>query len=125
MTPLIKIGSFNVPEPSTYASTTSTIVDSARNVQGVVVGSVIREDVAKIECTWKFISAENWADIMAQFSSKRGGRFYNAVTFFNQDTNSWDTRNMYVSDRTSSVFLRRGDGSIRGYLGARLALIEV
>lgn len=125
MTPMISIGNFAFPEPSTYSSTTSTIVDSGRNVEGYVIGSVIRDDVAKIECTWNFISAQDWANILAQFSIARGGKFYNNVTFFLQDTNTWVTREMYVNDRKASVFLRNKDGSIRGYTGASLALIEV
>ena len=36
MAALVSIGGFDFPEPSTYNATTSTIVDSARNVQGRV-----------------------------------------------------------------------------------------
>lgn len=125
MTPMVSIGSFAFPEPSTYSSTTSTIVDSGRNVEGYVIGAVIRDDIAKIELSYNFISAQDWADILAQFSIARGGKFYNNVTFFLQDTNSWVTREMYVNDRKASVFLRNKDGSIRGYTGASLALIQV
>lgn len=125
MRPLVKIGSFNVPEPSTYSSTTSTVVDSARNAQAVQIGAVVRENLAKVELGWKFISADDWASLLAQFNSKRGGSFYNNVNFFNQDTNDWETRQMYVSDRTSSIFLRDKQGGIRGYVNARIALIEV
>lgn len=121
---MVTIGTFPVPEPSTYSSTTSTVVDAARNAQAVQIGAVIRDGLAKVECTWKFISASDWASILAQFDMKRGGHFYNSVTFFNQDTNDWETRTLYVSDRTASVFLREKDGKIRGYTGARLALIE-
>ena len=42
MAALVSIGGFDFPEPSTYNATTSTIVDSARNVQGRVVGAVVR-----------------------------------------------------------------------------------
>lgn len=125
MTPMVSIGSFAFPEPSTYSATTSTIVDSGRNVEGYVIGAVIRDDVAKISMTWNYISAQDWANILAQFSPARGGSFYNDVTFFLQDTNSWVTREMYVSDRQSSVFLRNKDGSIKGYTGASLSLIQV
>lgn len=125
MRPMVQIGSFVVPEPSTYSSTTATVVDSARNAQGVQIGAVIRDGVAKIEMTWKFISADDWASLLQQFDMKRGGSFYNQVTFFNQDTNDWETRTMYVSDRTAAVFLRNKQGGIRGYTGARIALIEV
>lgn len=125
MRPLVRIGSFDLPEPSEYSSTTSTVVDSARNAQGVMIGAVIRDGLAKIECTWKFISASDWASILAQFDMKRGGSFFNNVTFFNQDINGWETREMYVSDRTANIFLRDKYGNIRGYTGARISLIEV
>ena len=42
MAALVSIGGYNFPEPSTYNATTSTIVDSARNVQGRVVGAVTK-----------------------------------------------------------------------------------
>lgn len=125
MTPLVTIGSYEVPAPSTYSATTATIVDSARNVQGVVIGAVIRDDVAKIAMTWNFISAQDWADLLSQFSPARGGNFYNSVTFFCQDTNAWETRQMYVSDRSASIFLRDADGTVKGYTGASFSLVEV
>ena len=56
MATLVSIGGFDFPEPSTYNATTSTIVDSARNVQGRVVGAVVRHDVAKIELSWKYLT---------------------------------------------------------------------
>lgn len=125
MTPMVSIGSFAFPEPSTYSATTSTIVDSGRNVEGYVIGAVIRDDIAKITISWNYISAQDWANILAQFSPARGGSFYNNVTFYLQDTNSWVTRQMYVNDRKADVFLRDKAGNIRGYTGATLALIQV
>ncbi|OUQ22131.1 hypothetical protein B5E80_15135 [Flavonifractor sp. An135] len=125
MTPLVSIGGYAVPAPSTYSATTATLVDSGRNVQGYVIGAVIRNDIAKIEMSWNFISAADWAALLSQFSPARGGSFYNNVTFFCQDSNSWETRQMYVSDRTASLYLRNEDGSVRGYTGASLSLVEV
>ncbi|OUN08342.1 hypothetical protein B5G43_02890 [Flavonifractor sp. An92] len=125
MTPLVSIGGYAVPAPSTYSATTATLVDSGRNVQGYVIGAVIRNDIAKIEMSWNFISAADWAALLSQFSPARGGSFYNDVTFFCQDSNSWETRQMYVSDRTASLYLRNEDGSVRGYTGASLSLVEV
>lgn len=125
MRPLVTINGFPVPEPSTYSATTSTVVDSARNVNGEFVGSVLRDDMAKIEMTWYFITPDDWAAILANFSRKRGGNFVNNVTFFCQDTGEWETRRMYVNDRKANLFLRRPDGSVRGYTNASLNLIEV
>jgi len=125
MRALVSVNGHDLPAPSTYNATTSTIVDSARNVEGIMVGAVVREDVGKVEMDWNYIDAQEWADMLALFSSKRGGSFTNEVTFYCQDTNAWETREMYISDRTAGVFLRREDGSIKGYTGARLALIQV
>ena len=123
--PMVKIGNFPVPEPSTYDGNTATLVDSARNAAGYVVGSVIRNDIAKVSISWKYITASDWASILQQFSPRYGGNFYNNVTFFDQVSNAWVTRQMYVSDREAGVFKRNADGSIAGYTGASLSLVEV
>lgn len=122
MAALVSIGGFDFPEPSTYSATTSTIVDSARNVQGRVVGTVIRNDVAKIELSWKYLTAYQWAQILSLFTSS----FYNDVTFLNQVTNRYDTRTMYVSDRNAAMWRRDPQtGEVMGYTGCSLALVEV
>ena len=122
MAALVSIGSFDFPEPSTYNATTSTIVDSARNVQGRVVGSVVRNDVAKIEMSWKYLTAYQWAQILSLFTSS----FYNEVTFLNQATNAYTTRTMYVSDRNAAMWRRDpSTGAVMGYTGCSLSLIEV
>ena len=122
MAALVSIGGFDFPDPSTYNATTSTIVDSARNVQGRVVGAVVRHDVAKIELSWKYLTAYQWAQILSLFTSS----FYNEVTFLNQTTNQYTTRTMYVGDRSAGMWRRDPQtGAVLGYTGASLSLIEV
>ena len=122
MAALVSIGGFDFPEPSTYNATTSTIVDSARNIQGRVVGAVVRHDVAKIELSWKYLTAYQWAQILSLFTSS----FYNEVTFLNQATNSYTTRTMYVGDRSAGMWRRDPQtGTVLGYTGAAISLIEV
>lgn len=82
MRAMVNIGDYDVPEPSTYNGTTATVVDGGRNTKAVFTGAVIREDVAKVDMTWKFISAKEWATLLSKFSSKRGGAYINSVTFF-------------------------------------------
>lgn len=121
MEALVSIGGYNLPEPSTYSAVTSTIVDSARNVQGFVVGSVIRADVAKIELSWKYLTAEQWARILSLFSSS----FFNSVRFFNQTTGNYDVRTMYVSDRNAGMWRRHPEtGKVMGWTNCSLSLVE-
>lgn len=122
MRALVSIGGFDFPEPSTYNATTSTIVDSARNVQGRVVGAVVRHDVAKIELSWKYLTAYQWATILSLFTSS----FYNEVTFLNQTINDYSTRTMYVSDRSAGMWRRDPQtGNVMGYTNCSLSLVEV
>ncbi len=122
MEALVTIGGYDLPEPSGYSAITSTIVDSARNLQGRVIGSVIRSDVAKIELSWKFLTVKEWANILSLFTHS----FYNDVRFFNQATGNYDVRTMYVSDRDASVFRRDPNtGEIVGWVNPKLSLIEV
>lgn len=135
MANLVTIGGIALPTPSTYIGNTATIVDSARNVAGYMIGTVIRDDVAKVSMSWAFISAQDWAAILKMFDPRFGGSFVRSVTFFNQSTATLETRDMYVSDRTSSgSFLLYNEqnapnpsviGLPRGYQNANLSLIEV
>ncbi len=122
MAALVSIGSFDFPEPSTYNAVTSTIVDSARNVSGYVVGSVVRSDVAKIELSWKYLTAQQWATILSLFANS----FYNEVRFYDQATASYTTRTMYVSDRSSGMWRRDPvTGAVMGWTNCMLSLVEV
>lgn len=122
MEALVTIGGYELPEPSTYNAVTSTIVDSARSVSGYVVGSVVRSDVAKIELSWRYLTAEQWATVLSLFTYS----FYNDVRFLNQATNTYEVRRMYVSDRNASMWRRNpATGEVMGYTGCSLSLVEV
>ena len=122
MEALVSVGGYSFPEPSTYSATTSTIVDSARNVSGYVVGSVVRSDVAKVELSWKYLTAQQWANILSMFT----GSFYNDVRFYNQATATYTVRTMYVSDRSAGMWRRNpNSGEIMGWTNCSLSLVEV
>lgn len=122
MEALVTIGGYELPEPSSYNAVTSTIVDSGRNVEGRVVGSVVRHDVAKIELSWKYLTAQQWAEVLSLFTDS----FYNEVRFMNQATNNFDVRTMYVSDRNAGMWRRHPEtGAVMGYTGCTLSLVEV
>lgn len=122
MEALVSVGGYNFPEPATYSATTSTIVDSARNVQGKMCGSVVRSDVAKIELTWRYLTVRDWANILSLFSSS----FFNDVRFFCQTTGNYDVRRMYVGDRQAGMWRRHPEtGEIMGWTDCSLSLVEV
>ncbi len=122
---LVRVGGLDLPEPSTYSGNTATLVDSGRNVQGELIASVIRENVAKVEMTWNYLTAQQWATINKKFSGKHGGSFVNDVTFYDQTSGDWITRQMYVSDRNAGMWRRDPtNGNILGWTNCKLSLIE-
>lgn len=124
--PLVKIGDYELPEPATYSANTSDLVDSARNVQGVMVGSIVRSNVSKIELTWRYLTAEQWAEILKCFRGSSGGKFINLVEFYDQSVAGWVTKRMYVSDRKSGMWRRDPvTGDVMGWTDCSLNLIEV
>lgn len=119
---LVTVNGVALPEPSSYEGTTSTIVDSGRNVQGKVVGAVVRHDVAKVTMSWNYLTAKQWATILSLFTDN----FYCSVRFYNQATAGYTTRQMYVSDRTAGMWRRSPiNGNVMGWTGAKLSLVEV
>jgi len=126
---LVYIGSTPLPEPSAFEANTATIVDSARNLNGVVVGAVIRRDVAKITLTWNFLTPTQWMGILSLLNA-----FYVDVHYYSQTAGTWETRKMYVSDRSAGMFRRNPDITstnpnidtpVVGWKGAKLSLVEV
>ena len=94
---LITIDGREMPEPSSY-------------------------EAAKVSVKWNYLTAEQWAAAISPFTTK----FYCSVRFLNQATNAYETRQMYVSDRTAGMW-RRGPktGKIMGWTNCALALVEV
>jgi hypothetical protein len=123
---LVTVDGYGFPEPSAYSANTSTLVDSGRNVEGRMVGAVIRDDISKIEISWKYLTVAQWARIQKCFRQSSGGKFINNVTFFDQSVGGWVTKEMYVNDRKSELWRRNPDnGDVLGWTDCSLALIEV
>ena len=119
---LITVNGVEWPEPSSYNANTATLVDSARNVDGKVVGSVVRNGVSKIEVGWKYLTAKQWANIIGPFDTN----FYSTARFFDQTSADYVTKQMYVSDRTAGMFRRDPQtGEVLGWVEPKLSLIEV
>lgn len=119
---LITVNGVEWPEPSEYSANTSTIVDSGRNVQGKVVGSVVRSGVSKIEVKWRYLTARQWADVIGPFDT----RFYVNVRFFDQSSAGYVTKQMYVSDRKAGLWRRHPEtGEVMGFTECSLSLVEV
>ena len=119
-------GSQPFPQSSTYGWNRATIVDSARNAEGSMIGAVIRSDVAKIELTWKYLLREE-----IQFLGNLP--FIDYYKFYYPPSGGFVYRQMYTSDFNGGTPFVGGqpngsldvDGLPPGHNDVRIALIEV
>lgn len=124
--PIIKINGHPYPAPAHgLGFHISTIVNAARNGNGVVVGQVVGRDQQKLEkLVWPHLDAETWSRILQEFDNQ-SNRFYVTVTYPDMVHNSWTTRKMYPSDRTAEpLFLDEATGLPRDYINCSVNLID-
>ena len=127
-----------VRTPTEYNGISSTVVDSARNVKGVVVGQVVKEDIAKIEVSWNFLTVKEFADLSKLFLEKYGGSFFVPVAFFNEAIGDFEGDNQnppslsnnvrifYPADRSAKFAQIKLDASGKpiGYVNVSLHLVD-
>lgn len=129
----------DIPVPSDYSGLSSTVVDSGRNISGQVIGGIVREDVAKVELKWNFMTVAQYAKLAQLFDSKYNGNFFVGVSFFDIVAGTWDgsiesapdivnnpIRLFYPSDRKVQFakMVLNSDGSPKGYENVSLNLID-
>lgn len=79
---------------------TATMVDSARNANGVLVGQKVGEDIPKLDnLVWPWLTAEQWSEILQEMD-----KFIFTVEYPDMVTNSWKTGRFYCGDRTAKVW---------------------
>lgn len=79
---------------------TATMVDSARNANGVLVGQKVGEDVPKLDnLVWPHLTAEQWSDILQEMED-----FTVTVEYPDMVHNRWATKKFYCGDRTAKVW---------------------
>lgn len=101
------INALALPTPS-YSSakqTVSTLVNSGRSAYNgqLYAQRVGDRDLAKIEITWKYLTATQWSDVLSKIESGEEG-FYVYIKYFDMKANTWKIRQFYPSDRTATPF---------------------
>lgn len=100
----------------------ATIVDSARNANGVLVGQKVGRDIQKInQLRWAYLPAATWAAILSEFDA----HFFSTVTYPDMVHNTWTTRIMYCGDRSAKPFrLNKATGLPESYVDCRVNVID-
>lgn len=118
-----KLGDYSVPHLEVYyegewvripmakdgvKQVTTTVVNAGRNAEAEVIGTQIGRTQSKIDAyVIPFLYAHEWAKILKIFKDQ----INRTVRYFDQESGKIIQRNMYVSDRTATVFAYKKDGS--------------
>lgn len=78
----------------------STLVNSARNAQGVVTAQKIGRDNNKTSMSWNYLEKDEW-ERMVRFWDKN---FFFNFTYYSDVTGTKITRKFYVGDRTRKPY---------------------
>lgn len=99
----------------------ATMVDQARTADGIVRGSVLAR-ANKIELKWAVLTPEVWAQICTFFDN----HFYFDATYWDMAANSFQTKTMYVGDRSAQPFLMNSaTGKPTYYLNCEANIIGI
>lgn len=124
MQPFIKINGHAYPQPRRGLEIiAATIVDSARNANGVVVGQKVGRDQQKLNSLqWAYLDAATWSAILKEFDNG----FFVTVSYPDMVNNTWTTRKMYPGDRSAKPFhLNPSSGLPLDYIECKVNLIDV
>lgn len=110
-----------IPMPKRGVSTiVTTIVDSARNANGVVVGQKVGRDQYKIDnLEWAWLTAEQWESILTLLNN-----FFVNVTFTDPVSGNKITKQMYCGDRTATPYWVDENDKPTHYKDCKVNLID-
>lgn len=98
----------------------TTLVDSGRNANGVVVGQRIGRDQYKIDgLEWSWLRADQWNSILNAMSD-----FFFPVTFIDPVSGKKRTLTMYCGDRTAEPYWVDENGNPTHYRNCKVNLID-
>lgn len=117
----LKVNGIEFPSPKRGAKpTVTTIVNSARNANGTVVGQKVGRDQYKIDnLEWSWLSAQQWSMILSALKD-----FFVYVTFTDPVTNKEKTIKMYCGDRTAEPYYTDDSGKPTYYQNCKVNLID-
>ncbi len=130
----------NLPTPSDYKMTSTTLVSNARNSAGFLITTIVREGIRKIEMTWKYLSQTQFSLVAKLFEGTGTGgvgaftcylNYYDTIRgayidSYTEYNTSNERRSFYVGDRVcdSAKVKLDNNGKVVGYENVRLSLIE-
>lgn len=98
----------------------STLVTTARNANGEVVGQKVGRDQNKLDTlVWPMLDAQTWSDMLKEFD-----KFFVTVKFPDMVSNEWRTRKMYPSDRSAEPYEVDENGFPTKYINCKVNLVD-
>lgn len=108
------------PEKDSAKNIIVTLVDSARNVEGVTTAQKKGRDQEKTELSWSYLEKEEWEKLL-RFWDKN---FFFKFTYYSRVQGTKISRTFYVGDRTDTPFDIDVDGEPVAYIDCTANVID-
>lgn len=118
--------SIPVPAKDGCALEISTIVDSARNAVGSMIGNTVGDDKVKLTLNYPPLPDADFRNLLVLFDREHGGAFKKYVKFWDPRVGTQVIRLMYVGDRSGKPYF--GDstsGKPEYWTNVKANLVEV
>lgn len=111
-----------VPNPDTDSATNTiqTLVNSARNVEGIVTAQKIGRDQEKTEMKWNYLEKEEWEKLVRFWDSN----FFFLFTYYSRVYGTKIRRIFYIGDRSDRPAYINEDGTPGAYLDCSANVID-
>lgn len=117
----LALNGYQLPPPKRGVTpTVTTLVNSGRNANGVVVAQKLGRDQYKIDnLEWPYLTAEEWSRILSILNS-----FFVQLTFYDPVSNGLKTIQVYPGDRTAEPYWVDENGKPKAYINCKVNLID-
>lgn len=99
----------------------ATLVNSARNVEGVVTAQKIGRDQDKHTFSWNLLTVDEWETLLKFWDSN----FMFNLYYYSPVQSKFIIRKFYVSDRTYKYFDTDSSGKPTAYKDCSASLVDV
>lgn len=108
------------PDNPSAENLISTLVNSARNANGIVNAQKIGRDQEKTSMSWNFLSKEEWEELLRFWDEN----FFFKFTYYSRVKGHRITRVFYIGDRTDTPFDINESGEPIAYRDCKANVVD-
>ena len=108
------------PDMGSGENLISTLVNSARNAEAIVTAQKVGRDQDKTTLAWNYLDKDVWEKLISFWDRN----FFFKFTYYSRVTQSFITRECYISDRKDKPFQIDANGVPTAYKDCSASIVD-